>query len=320
MNSLYREYEEFQRLTSQVTWCQEFWWDDVEGVLEFDDWKQVDAMYRSRALEFPEIADCMVPYIDFANHASGDSTNAFYEADRDGNALLKLLSNKTVQQNHEVTITYGDEKGACEMIFSYGFLEDSADKAHMLFLDIHIPDDDPLKMAKQTFATCAPGVRLAESRDRLIWESEYVWLLILNEEDGLEFSVVQTNSGAKKLQARWCGEMLTDTSSLEENLRGHPLWNIFQLRAITVLDYRVDDQLQALSESAVEFGEVCSKASDNIREIPRSLTQRLRVLEQGLLTKFSEYFDSEKARLVQSESVQNYLQSQRESMTEEDFS
>ena len=48
----------------------------------------------------------------------------------------------------EVNITYGDEKGACEMLFSYGFLEDEMDTAETLFLSLSIPDDDVAKAAK----------------------------------------------------------------------------------------------------------------------------------------------------------------------------
>lgn len=60
-------------------------------------------MYRSRALEFPGVGDCMMPGIDFANHASGDATGALYETDADGNGLLLLR--KDVTEGGEVTIT-----------------------------------------------------------------------------------------------------------------------------------------------------------------------------------------------------------------------
>jgi hypothetical protein len=66
----------------------------------------VDAMYRSRALEFPSVGDAMVPCIDMANHASRNATAALYEADDDGNGVLLLREGKVVQVGEEVTITY----------------------------------------------------------------------------------------------------------------------------------------------------------------------------------------------------------------------
>jgi hypothetical protein len=74
-------------------------------MLTFDDWMCVDAMYRSRALEFPGTGDCMVPCVDMANHASGDATAALYETDGDGNGLLLLREGKHVEPGEEVTIT-----------------------------------------------------------------------------------------------------------------------------------------------------------------------------------------------------------------------
>ena len=65
----------------------------------------VDAMFRSRALEFPGVGDCMVPCVDMANHASGDATAALYETDGNGNGLLLLREGKDIAKDGEVTIT-----------------------------------------------------------------------------------------------------------------------------------------------------------------------------------------------------------------------
>jgi hypothetical protein len=73
--------------------------------ITFDDWMQVDAIYRSRALEFPGVGDAMVPCVDMANHASGDATAALYETDEDGNGLLLLREGKSIQKGGEITIT-----------------------------------------------------------------------------------------------------------------------------------------------------------------------------------------------------------------------
>jgi len=106
IRSLYREFEHLRESTQNIGWCQKYWWDEIDGMLQFDDWKQVDAMYRSRALEFPGIGDCMVPCVDMANHASGDLTGALYESNEDGDGLLLLREGQNVKEGEEVTITY----------------------------------------------------------------------------------------------------------------------------------------------------------------------------------------------------------------------
>jgi hypothetical protein len=105
MNSLLREFETVRTATEGISWCAKYWWDEVDGMVTFDDWMQIDAMYRSRALEFPGVGDAMVPCIDMANHASGDATAALYETDEDGNGLLLLREDKKVRTGEEITIT-----------------------------------------------------------------------------------------------------------------------------------------------------------------------------------------------------------------------
>jgi hypothetical protein len=86
-----------------------YWWNDSEeetGKLTFEDWKQVDAMYRSRALDLPSTGHAMVPCVDMANHASGDAAVALYETDKKGNAVLQLRWGKRMYPGDEVTITY----------------------------------------------------------------------------------------------------------------------------------------------------------------------------------------------------------------------
>ena len=106
IKSLSREYEQLRSASENIDWCQKHWWDEESGMLSFDDWLQVDAMYRSRALEFPGIGDCMVPCVDMANHDSGEGTIALYEADGQGNAILLLRNDKKLKAGDEITITY----------------------------------------------------------------------------------------------------------------------------------------------------------------------------------------------------------------------
>jgi hypothetical protein len=105
LNSLLREFEAVREATESTDWCAKYWWDEDTGMVNFEDWMRVDAMYRSRALEFPGTGDCMVPCVDMANHASGDATVALYETDEDGNGLLLLRDGKTIGEGGEITIT-----------------------------------------------------------------------------------------------------------------------------------------------------------------------------------------------------------------------
>jgi hypothetical protein len=105
LSSLLREFELVRTATENIEWCAKYWWDKDTGLVNFDDWLCVDAMYRSRALEFPGVGDCMCPCVDMANHASGDATAALYETDEDGDGLLLLRPGKNIGKEDEITIT-----------------------------------------------------------------------------------------------------------------------------------------------------------------------------------------------------------------------
>ena len=319
LNSLYREYEDLRRATSKVVWCQETWWDEIDGLLGLDDWKVVDAVFRSRALEFPAIGDAMVPYLDFANHASGDDTIASYQADANGNALLFCRPDRLTTEGTEVTITYGDEKGACEMLFSYGFLEDGLMDARTLFLNIDIPDDDPLKLAKQTWASCAPGVRLESREKHIQWESDFIWLLIVNEEDGLEFVVTQTVYGERELRLQWNSQDVHNASDLKARLQAHPMWDVFQLRATAILEARIHKQQQRLKSTEMSCADGISDSA-TINGQVADLARKLRGLEGTLLEVCADHLASERDRLISSRMAQEYLTSQQALAVEDDFS
>lgn len=122
--SLLREFEHLRTATSNIEWCAKYWWDEDDGLLTFDDWVSVDAMYRSRALEFPGIGDCMVPCVDMANHASGDRTVAVYEVDGEGRAVLLVREGVSVDEGGEVTITYVYESHFSVFLFFLDFQVD----------------------------------------------------------------------------------------------------------------------------------------------------------------------------------------------------
>ncbi|KAF9692861.1 hypothetical protein EKO04_009263 [Ascochyta lentis] len=301
MNSLLREFENVRTATEAIGWCAKYWWDEESGMVTFEDWMQVDAMYRSRALEFPGVGDCMCPCVDMANHASGDATAALYETDQNGDGLLLLREGKKIERGGEVTITYGDDKGACENIFSYGFLEHTMTSARVLFLNLDIPDDDPLRPAKIFVSTAAPGFRIFEKSGNIEWESDFIWLVIVNEEDGLDFKIRQTVDGKREIQALWKDVDLDDTSKLRDYLLGDPLWDVYQLRATVLLQGRVEMQIETLKETGTPQKEA------SVREVPWRLAEKLRKLELEMLERTIEAFEIQKSRLLESATVQQYL-------------
>lgn len=184
---------------------------------------------------------------------------------------------------------YGDEKGACEMIFSYGFIENTMENARDILLGLDIPDDDPLKRAKQTVANSAPGVRLVHSAEKgLTWESDFIWLVVVNEEDGLHFQIAQTVDGDQELEVVFGDQPLQDITKLRELLKNSPMWEVYQLRAVSVLQDRVEDQLRVLMNTESE-----SNNDKPVAYSPRGLALKLRLLETEMLERFYGFLEDE---------------------------
>lgn len=181
---------------------------------------------------------------------------------------------------------YGDDKGACENIFSYGFLEDAMTSAKVVFLDLDIPDDDPLRPAKIYVSKVAPGFRIFEKEGTIDWESDFIWLVVVNEEDGLDFKVRQTTDGKREIQSFWKEQEL-DTVKLRDHLEQDPLWDVFRLRATVLLQNRVDAQIETLMETEGV------KRTGTMRDTPSRLAERLRSLELDLLKRAASTLDSQ---------------------------
>ena len=288
LKSLDREFTMLQESTASIDWCRQYWWEPETGALAFDDWKMVDAIYRSRALDLPGTGHAVIPCIDMANHASGEDTIARYDT-QDGNAVLLLYEGMRIKSGEEISITYGDNKGASEMLFSYGFIESSMVFARELFLDLDIPDDDPLKLAKKEVSGLAPGFRLYEQNESIGWEGSFIWLIVINEEDGLKFKKLQMHNGEVELQASWKDGVIQDMSNLQSSLMTEPLWDVFSLRAITLLQDRVEKQLRRL-ENSREY--VSTLIGDKGIELhTRDCIRKLRDLEETLMLRAYKYLE-----------------------------
>ena len=283
LSSLERDFELFREKTATVEWCRKAWWDEETGHLTFHDWKVADSMYRSRALELPRgTGDAMVPVLDMANHAAEQYYNARFEVDAAGRVLLLTREQSQITEKDEITINYGPG-GAAESIFSYGFLEDGVQSAREMFLTLQAPNDDPLRIAKMHLAKEAPGVRIFLNADgQPSWESNFVWWACVNEEDGLDFEVLQTIDGARDLHAVWNGEPL-EPDKLKVTLMNDPRKELFVLRATVMIQQRVEKQGEELSISQAAFDESQAHVSDE-RKFVHDTIRRLRELELDLLT------------------------------------
>ncbi|KAL2401019.1 hypothetical protein ABEF94_002417 [Exophiala dermatitidis] len=326
--SLEREFDRLQEATQTIPWCHRVWWDEQTGLLDFDDWKLADALYRSRAMELPRGAGVgMVPVVDMANHAADDRYNARFEVDDDaGTFLLVVRDSKFIHDGDEITIMYG-AGGACEMAFSYGFIEEHASSARELFLSLSIPADDPLRLAKIRFAQEAPGVRIyIDESGQLRWDSSFVWWACVNQEDGLDFRVEKTVDGETELKASWKGDDLS-AAALHSTLLQDELRDIFVLRATVMIQQRVEDQGMQLAASESTYERTLPTGENNIRHSVHETIGRLRRLELDLLTRAYETLEQEKEKLLESAAVRTYLERQEHDQTnstgeypEDDFS
>ena len=118
------------------------------------------------------------------------------------------------------------------------------------------------------------------SRSSLIFLKREI-LTLKRSRDGLDFKLLQKNDGERELQASWKGEEITDMSDLVTLLRLEMLWDVFELRAITLLQDRVERQLLRLEGSKISVDELLTtvEVDDDIGES----AMHLRELEEKLL-------------------------------------
>ena len=182
------------------------------------------------------------------------------------------------------------------MLFSYGFIEAASRDAKSLFLDLSMPHDDPLWRAKLAVSSAVPGVRIFEAGGSTSWESDLIWLICTNEEDGLELRVRQTIDGAQELAVFWKENELEDTSSLGNLLENEPLWPVYQLRAACLILDRVVSQLESLEQGTRQVDGM--EPFGNIREGPEAQALKLRELEYDLLTQSRRFLEGQVSWVV----------------------
>lgn len=105
----------------------------------------------------------------------------------------------------------------------------------------------------------------------------------MNEEDGLDFRITLENDGNRRLEAFWRDQRL-EPSQLPKTLENDARWDIFRLRALVMLQERVDLQASHLKGGDETFTD--SKPPLGVRNIVWVLIRQLRTLEAELLSMF----------------------------------
>jgi hypothetical protein len=278
MTALIAEFDAIQSTSSNIPCWNELLWE--HRTISLRDWIQLDALYRSRCLELPRSGESMVPCIDMINHSANPT--AYYDENTNDEVILLARPGVNLDERQEVTISYGESKSAAEMLFSYGFI-DPASTIESLVLPLDPFDDDPLAKAKRVGFGEAPRVHLGRDESGfIIWKSPFVHLMCVNEEDGLNFRILQDTEGGQQLRIFWQDDDVTDRAKdFESILEGHPLHALFRLRAVIVVQECLQTQLeQAKSyENVSEPGDVrpeCVAAAQMLR------TMEVRLLDSGI--------------------------------------
>lgn len=215
------------------------------------------------------------------------------------------------------------------MIFSYGFLPPEVDDARALFLDLQVPSDDPLAIPKKSCSKVAPGFRLArdEKTGKTSWESQFVWWICVNQEDGLDFKVTKINDEEQEVKVFFHDTEVEPTEILEELLRKDEKWPVYELRAVVTIQSRLQEQFDALMvseqnkdrwEEMVKDGSIRKDVYDalvRLRSLEGKLVQdALNELEEKVRAPSLIYHnfcltDSflQKIELAENETVKNYL-------------
>ncbi|TAQ84687.1 hypothetical protein B7494_g6989 [Chlorociboria aeruginascens] len=234
-------------------------------------------------------------------------SNAYYEEiPNDGIALL-LRPGMELDRGTELTISYGASKSEAEMLFNYGFI-DAENMTNAIVLTVEPFSDDPLGKAKIAAFSGPLVIRISKEDDEIKWESPFLYLMCLNEEDGLEFKILQQNDGSHSLRLFWQGCDVSETSSTFDTLiSGHELEDVFKLRTVVLLQDRIRQQLERLYETQEIVRDL--QILPTINADHGNLVLMLRKAEVGILEAAFEAIDYQKTHLMESDIVLHYLAS-----------
>ena len=165
------------------------------------------------------------------------------------------------------------------MLFSYGFIDPNC-QAGKLVLPLEPMEDDPLTKAKMHVFGATPTIQIEDGEDGVpIWSAPFAYLMCLNEEDGLNFAVLQETDGSQQLKLFWQDDDATGHShDVKSLIEGHELCKVFELRVVTVVLEQLQQQLEGLKLSVNSRKYPGPTREDVVRTV-----MHLRAVEQDLL-------------------------------------
>lgn len=243
--ALETEFDQLKEMSSSIPFWNSLFWEHESATIA--DWILVDAWYRSRCLELPHAGNAMVPALDMINHSA--AADAYYDEDSEGTVSLHIRPGISVPESEEICISYGESKPAAEMLFSYGFIDEDS-LSQQLTLPVEPFPDDPLAKAKLRVFNGPPTVTFVLDGTECHWDSPFAHLMCLNEEDGLEFRILQDPTGERQLRLFWQEDDVTDDAgSFEDLTDGHDLQALFRLRVVAMLQELVATQIARLGSA-----------------------------------------------------------------------
>ncbi|KAI0540641.1 hypothetical protein GGR58DRAFT_498994 [Xylaria digitata] len=290
---------------------------EIDESVTLSEWIFLDALYRSRSLELPKSGESMVPYLDLVNHSN--PATAYFEENSEGEVVLLLHREANVPKKGEITIDYGHDKSAAEMLFSYGFI-DPTSKAKSVVLPVESMEDDPLAKAKLYTFGRPPVLKITDNDTGVPqWDAPFIYLMCLNDEDGLHFKILQDTDRSHDLRMFWQGTDVTEEAGNMENLiKGHELCQVFRLRVVTIVLGMVQQQLEVLTAHSEE-----KVLTGSERPHIAQAASQLRTVEKDLYERIFQLLEDEKIRLLEDELVTSYLAAmngtQQDENDEEDF-
>ncbi|KAK2609261.1 hypothetical protein QQS21_002196 [Conoideocrella luteorostrata] len=315
--ALDNEFDQLRERSEALPFWNSLWW--AEETIAAHDWILADAWYRSRCLDLPRSGNALVSAVDMVNHSSEPS--AYYEEDDQGNAVLLLRPAISVAAGEEVTISYGAAKPASEMLFSYGFI-DLANAVYTMTLPLDPFPDDPLSRAKTHVFGGLPALTLSQTEAEgdaeetvvVKWHAPFVYLMCINEEDGLSFQLLQDTEGGRQLRLLWQGDDVTDqANNFESLIQSHALCQVFKLRVATVLHQTVEDQLAKINSGPPNSQLELLQEAGVLRPECVAAANALKSVESKVLQGALNVLDHEKATLLADDHVVAYLRSMEES-------
>lgn len=258
-------------------------------------WVHADALFHSRCLESPFKDPVLAPVIDLCNHSS--KSNAKWSFSEDA---MQLYLDKDIDENEEVTINYGSEKGSAEFLFSYGFLPEPEGDRITNVMKLLIPEDsnDSLDLAKRRSCKTPPMIEfVSDSSGELWWHAPFLFFSVLNVEDFTNFKMVCDESKAQTVDWEFEGQKCS-VEDLPKLVQLSPKRDLYILRVFCLAEQLADAALNTNIENMYNPTE---RRSESVELLKR---------ESFLLKKVLLYLRDVISKLLKSKVVVEFIHSQ----------